>query len=76
MWLQHIQYIQGGEINDIMDSFIEELLQTFMKLMLEFSQVLCDFIPLVDEVIYPPGRLEMISREVGLLPAVVTHIFS
>ena len=44
-WLQHIQSIQGGEIKDIIDSFIEELLQKFMGLMLYFSQLLCDFIP-------------------------------
>ena len=54
MWLQHIQSIQDGEIKDIMDSFIEEHLQKFIRLLLEFSQVLCEFIPLVDEVIYPP----------------------
>ena len=54
MRIQHIQYIQDGEIKDIMDYFIEERLQKFIRLLLEFYQVLCDFIPLVDEVIYPP----------------------
>ena len=54
MCLQHIQSIQDGEIKDIMDSFIEERLQKFISLLLEFYQVLCEFIPLVDEVIYPP----------------------
>ena len=51
MWLQHIQSLQDGEVKDMVDSFIEERLQKFIRLLLEFYQVLCDFIPLVDEVI-------------------------